>query len=160
MTPWNVACQAPLSMGFSRQIYWNGAISSSRESSWPRNGMPVSCIGERIHYPVATREALIIMCIGFTICDDWWPLGSITDTKKGWEQTALKLPWPAEPHWRACLGASLVVQWLRILTSTAEGMGSIPGPGIKIPPAKRHSPKIKRKIKKEKRKSLPKLLKV
>ena len=23
-TPWNVACQAPLSMGFSRQEYWNG----------------------------------------------------------------------------------------------------------------------------------------
>ena len=23
-TPWNVACQAPLSMGFSRQKYWRG----------------------------------------------------------------------------------------------------------------------------------------
>ena len=23
-TPWTVACQAPLSMGFSRQEYWNG----------------------------------------------------------------------------------------------------------------------------------------
>ena len=23
-TPWNLACQAPLSMGFSRQKYWNG----------------------------------------------------------------------------------------------------------------------------------------
>ena len=23
-TPWTVACQAPLSMGFSRQGYWNG----------------------------------------------------------------------------------------------------------------------------------------
>ena len=23
-TPWNVACQAPLSMGFSRQEYWSG----------------------------------------------------------------------------------------------------------------------------------------
>ena len=23
-TPWIVACQAPLSMGFSRQEYWNG----------------------------------------------------------------------------------------------------------------------------------------
>ena len=22
-TPWTVACQAPLSMGFSRQEYWN-----------------------------------------------------------------------------------------------------------------------------------------
>ena len=24
MTPWTVACQAPLSMGFSRQEHWNG----------------------------------------------------------------------------------------------------------------------------------------
>ena len=24
MTPWTVACKAPLSMGFSRQEYWNG----------------------------------------------------------------------------------------------------------------------------------------
>ena len=24
MTPWTVACQTPLSMGFSRQEYWNG----------------------------------------------------------------------------------------------------------------------------------------
>ena len=24
MTPWNVACQAPLSMGFSRPKYWSG----------------------------------------------------------------------------------------------------------------------------------------
>ena len=23
-TPWTVACQAPLSMGFTRQEYWNG----------------------------------------------------------------------------------------------------------------------------------------
>ena len=23
-TPWTVACQAPLSKGFSRQEYWNG----------------------------------------------------------------------------------------------------------------------------------------
>ena len=24
VTPWTVACQSPLSMGFSRQEYWNG----------------------------------------------------------------------------------------------------------------------------------------
>ena len=24
VTPWTIACQAPLSMGFSRQEYWNG----------------------------------------------------------------------------------------------------------------------------------------
>ena len=24
MTPWTIACQAPLSMGFSRKEYWSG----------------------------------------------------------------------------------------------------------------------------------------
>ena len=28
-TPWTVTCQAPLSMGFSRQEYWNGLAFSS-----------------------------------------------------------------------------------------------------------------------------------
>ena len=29
MTPWTVACQAPLSMGFFRQGYWSGLPSPS-----------------------------------------------------------------------------------------------------------------------------------
>ena len=29
VTPWTVACQAPLSMGFSRQEYWSGLPFSS-----------------------------------------------------------------------------------------------------------------------------------
>ena len=28
-TPWTVACQAPLSMGFSRQEYWSGSLFPS-----------------------------------------------------------------------------------------------------------------------------------
>ena len=31
MIPWTVACQAPLSMGFSRQEYWSGLL-------WPPPG--------------------------------------------------------------------------------------------------------------------------
>ena len=30
-TPWTVACQAPLSMGFPRQEYWNGLPFPSPE---------------------------------------------------------------------------------------------------------------------------------
>ena len=40
MTPWTIAHQAPLSMGFSRQEYcsvWWVTISFSRGSSWPRD---------------------------------------------------------------------------------------------------------------------------
>jgi len=37
-TPWTVAYQAPLSMGFSRQEYWSGVpLPSPRGSSWPRD---------------------------------------------------------------------------------------------------------------------------
>ena len=28
-TPWTAACQAPLSMGFSRQEYWSGLVCPS-----------------------------------------------------------------------------------------------------------------------------------
>ena len=31
VTPWTIACQAPLSMGFSRQEYWNGLPFPSPE---------------------------------------------------------------------------------------------------------------------------------
>ena len=37
MTPWTVACQGPLSMGFSRQEYWRGLpFPSSGESYQPK----------------------------------------------------------------------------------------------------------------------------
>ena len=42
-------------------------------------------------------------------------------------------------------GTSLVVQWLRLCTSTAGAVGSIPGQETKIPHAARHSQKKKKK---------------
>lgn len=38
---------------------------------------------------------------------------------------------------------SLVIQWLRYCASTAEGMGSVPGLGAKIPQALQHGKKKK-----------------
>ena len=44
-TPWTVACQRPLCLGFSRQEYWSGlSRSPPGESSQPRNWSWVSCI--------------------------------------------------------------------------------------------------------------------
>ena len=44
-TPWTVACQALLSMGFSRQEYWSGfPCPPPRGSSPPRDWTHVSCI--------------------------------------------------------------------------------------------------------------------
>ena len=57
-TPWTTACQAPLSMGFSRQEYWV-AIPSSWGSPQPRNPTHVSCVswtGRQTLYPWATWE--------------------------------------------------------------------------------------------------------
>ena len=51
VTPWTVACQAPLSVGFPRKE----AISFSRGSSWTRDGTRVSCLGRRILDHWATR---------------------------------------------------------------------------------------------------------
>ena len=43
------------------------------------------------------------------------------------------------------LGNSLAVQWLGLHALTAKGPGSIPGWGMKIPQATRHSQKKKKK---------------
>ena len=60
VTPWTVSRQAPLPIGFPKQewiLEWV-TTSSSRGSSWPRDGTQVSCIWWRILYHWATREAL------------------------------------------------------------------------------------------------------
>ena len=38
VTPWTVACQAPLSMGFSRQKYWSG-LSVPSQGALPDPGI-------------------------------------------------------------------------------------------------------------------------
>ena len=62
VTPWTIAHQAPLSMGFSRQEYSSGwvVISCSRGSSQPRDQTQVSCtscIGRWTLYYCATWGA-------------------------------------------------------------------------------------------------------
>ena len=56
-TPWTVARQAPLSIGFSRQEYWNG-LSCPPPGDLPDTGikptslMSVSCIGRWVFLPL------------------------------------------------------------------------------------------------------------
>ena len=47
-TPWTLACQAPLSMGFSRKEYWSGKPFPS-PGNFPDPGI-VSCIDRRALY--------------------------------------------------------------------------------------------------------------
>ena len=50
-----------------------------------------------------------------------------------WELLICQREWSQAGRFKSSLGTSLVVQWLRICASTAEGTGSIPGQGTKIP---------------------------
>ena len=43
VTPWTIACQTPLSKGFSRQEYWIG-LPPGDQSSQPRNQTHFSCV--------------------------------------------------------------------------------------------------------------------
>ena len=57
--PMNVAHQAPLSMGFSRQEHWSGLPFLSPGGSFrSRDQTCISCMGRQILYHWATREAL------------------------------------------------------------------------------------------------------
>ena len=51
-TPWTVAHQAPLSLGFSRQEYWSGLpCPPPGNLLWPRDWTCISCIGRWVLYP-------------------------------------------------------------------------------------------------------------
>ena len=39
VTPWTIACQAPLSMGFSRQKYWSGLPCALLQAIFPTQGL-------------------------------------------------------------------------------------------------------------------------
>ena len=64
-TPWTVACQAPLSMGFSRQDYWSGL-------PFPSPGdLPNPGIEPRSPVLQAYRHMYVCMCVtdslGYTL---------------------------------------------------------------------------------------------
>ena len=60
-TPWTVAHQAPLSLGFSRQKYWSGLPCPS-PGDLPNPLTWVSCIASRFFIVLATMEALYWIC--------------------------------------------------------------------------------------------------
>ena len=66
-TPWTAACQAPLSLEFSREEYWSGLPGCHallRGSSQPRDQTHVfyiSCIGGKFFPTNATWEDFFLM---------------------------------------------------------------------------------------------------
>ena len=78
VTPWTVACQAPLSRGFSRQEHWSGLpCPPPWESSWPRDQTLLCLLHHRqILYHWATWEAhtlfkyypvIVLQCVGHVL---------------------------------------------------------------------------------------------
>ena len=51
--PWTVACQAPLSMEFSRQVYWVGS-----HSSWPRDWTCISSLLQILHHWIICKAQI------------------------------------------------------------------------------------------------------
>ena len=60
-TPWTVACQTPLSMGFSRQEYWSGLPFPS-PGDLPDPG--IKLIGRQILYTYSVTQLCLL-----TLCD-------------------------------------------------------------------------------------------
>ena len=60
MTPWTVAHQTPLSLGFFRQEYWSGlpfpSPGAGDWSSQPRDQTWFSCIGRQVLYQRMTKK--------------------------------------------------------------------------------------------------------
>ena len=49
VTPWTLACQAPLSMGFSRQESWSGLLFST-PGDLPNPGLEPDSLGRQVLY--------------------------------------------------------------------------------------------------------------
>ena len=65
VTPWTVAYQAPLSMGFSREEYWSGLPRPSPgDLPNPRIETQVSCTSGRFFIIWATREVPLLLSGG------------------------------------------------------------------------------------------------
>ena len=71
-TPWTVARQAPLSMGFSRQEDWSGfPCPPPGESSQPRDGTQVSYIAGGFFTNWVAREVELQCCVNYCCTAKW-----------------------------------------------------------------------------------------
>ena len=91
-TPWTVACQAPLSMGFSRQEYWNGLLSPP-PGDLPDPGIEsLSLVSPALAGRFFACQRLIHLpkTDGFTTSQPW--LTSTTWEAPLWDTASLNFP--------------------------------------------------------------------
>ena len=70
-TPWTVACQAPLSMGFCRQESWSG-LSCPPSGDLPETGIktmtPTSPALQVDSLPICLLSSVILLCSTWDLC--------------------------------------------------------------------------------------------
>ena len=72
VTPWTVAHQDPLSMGFSRQEYWSG-LPCPPPGDLPNSGTePVSLMSPVLAYRFFTTSTTWEVCIHMSDCQSWF----------------------------------------------------------------------------------------
>ena len=67
MTPWTVACQAPLSMGFSRQEYWSGLPCPS-PGDLPDPGIKPASPALQASLPSEPPGKSVCVCVCVCVC--------------------------------------------------------------------------------------------
>ena len=111
------------------------------ESSWTRDWTHVPCIGRRILNHCTTRETLFLFLLLVLLVSD----------PKSHHQDQCQGAYPPTFLSRSSMvssltfGNSLAVQWLGLHAFTAEGPGSVPGRGTKIPQTAWQSQEKKKK---------------
>ena len=93
VTPWTVACQASLSMGFSRQKYWSGLpfpspgdlLDPRTESASPAlqaDSLPLSHLGNLFILFLICKNSLVISECIFLIASNSYFINIISETLK------------------------------------------------------------------------------
>ena len=86
-TPWTIAYQAPLSMGFSRQEYWSGSPFSSPEYLPDPEMEAMSLVSAALQVDSLSAELpkfsssglvfLFVVCLYTTLCINYHAIGNV-----------------------------------------------------------------------------------
>ena len=96
-TPWTVACQAPLSMGFSRQEYWTGLPFFSPGNLPDPEIKPESSAFPALQVGSLRLEPLVFLVVMYwTRCENWTIKKAEyrrIDAFKLFQRRLLRVPW-------------------------------------------------------------------
>ena len=104
VTPWTIACQAPLTRGFSRQEYWSG--------------LPFHFLGDLPDPGIRPRDQTQVSCIAdrfFTISATGKSEECFMELASSWEPVTLEtLPWESS-HSDSLLSFGCKMQTLQVM---------------------------------------------